>query len=154
MLIPDTHPMILLCPSAKAAAADGEVSDGPAPVPASETNVTGVAVTGVNLVFNLDLHLAFTVHCTLCTSTFSSRTELWLEVELNWTEQDYFGWFHFRFWRMLILMLICPSCYNSFSLQPKAFSLQPLIHPQAAAETVEVSDSQPEINVAGVTGQT
>ena len=41
MLIPDTHPMILLCPSAKAAAADGEVSDGPAPVPASETNVTG-----------------------------------------------------------------------------------------------------------------
>ena len=74
MLIPDTHPMILLCPSAKAAAADGEVSDGPAPVPASETNVTGVAVTGVNLVFNLDLHLAFTVHCTL--QLFSSRTEL------------------------------------------------------------------------------
>ena len=75
MLIPDTHPMILLCPSAKAAAADREVSDGPAPVPAlaSETNVTtGVAVTGVNLVFNLDLHFAFTVHCTLdCTLHFN-----------------------------------------------------------------------------------
>ena len=85
MLIPDTHPMILLCPSAKAAAADGEVSDGPAPVPASETNVTGVAVTGVNLVFNLDLHLAFTVHCTLCTSTFfqQNRTVIGSGTELN-----------------------------------------------------------------------
>ena len=72
-------------PSAKAAAAaaDGEVSDGPAaaPVPASETNVTGVTVTGVNLVFNRDLHLAFTVHCSLYTSTFSQQNRTGIGTE-------------------------------------------------------------------------